>query len=198
MIKTINFIIVKFLVIFIILGVFSKNSFSQSVSFELKTSPSISFLFNDISDYLNGITYMNAVTLNIEATGTQWDLYVGAKTTVPNQWDVISTYSSSGIAPTVDMVKIQFRNANNTSLVSGFFTLTDISTPVYVIGSSLKPDIAVNCPGSGTNTAGSYLTNPQCYQFKVDLKITPGLVPGSIYQSGLYYLQIDYIISGDL
>ncbi len=198
MYKVCKIFIVILLVIFILCGVFCRFAYSQAVSFSLKTSPNISFVFDDISDYVNGITNMNAVTLNIEAVGTQWDLYVGATTLVANQWDVISTYSLSGIAPTVDMVKLQFRNSNSTSLISGFFPLTDISTPVYIVGSAVAPDAAVACPGAGTNTPGSYLTSPQCYKFNVDLRIVPGLAPGSIYQSGLYYLRIDYIISQDL
>ncbi len=167
---------------------------AQSVSFALKTSPNITFDFNTIQKYENGITIMNACTLNIEATGTQWDLYVGATTTNIGYWDVTNTYGSTGSLPTIGILKLQFRNAAATSLVSGFFSLQDISTPTYIIGTSAAPDAAISCPNLGTNTAGSYLTNPSCYKFNIDLRITPGFS----LRPGLYTLRIDYVIIQDL
>ena len=71
---------------------------AQSVSFALATSPNITFDFNTIQKYEAGITIMNACTLNIEAVGTQWDLYVGATTTNIGFWDVTSTDGSNGIS----------------------------------------------------------------------------------------------------
>ena len=166
---------------------------SQSLSFALTTSPNISFDFNTVQEYEAGIARFNACVLNIEAVGTEWDLYVGATTSVAGQWDVTTNYSTSGSLPTVDMVQVKLRNSNNTSLVAGFFPLQDILTPTYIIGSSAN-DATVACPAAGTNTAGSYLTSPGCYLFHVDLKITPGF----IYRPGLYTLRIDYIIIEDL
>ncbi len=168
--------------------------YGQSVSFALKTSPNLEFIFNTVDKYETGIIRANAVTLNIEAVGTQWDLYVGTTTTTPGKWDVVSTYASTGTLPTVDMVELQFRNASNTSQVSGFFSLTDISTPTYIIGSAVNPDPATNCPNNGTNTAGSYIGSPQCYKFNVDMRIKPGLS----FRPGLYTLRVDYVIIQDL
>jgi hypothetical protein len=183
----------KFLAISIFISCFSFQKIAaQNVSFELKTSPNITFDFNTIQEYLSGIVYMNAVTLNIN-TDREFDLYVGSTTTVPNMWDVTNTYSTGGIAPPVSLLKLQFRNASSTSLMSGFFSLTDITTPVYIIGTNAS-DLAVACPTVGTNGAGSYLVNPNCYKFMVDLKI----VPGFTYQSGLYTLRVDFVIIEDL
>ena len=55
-------------------------------------------------------------------------------------------------------------------------------------------DVPVACPGQGTNTPGSYLSEPQCYQFNVDLRI----VPGFDYRPGLYRLLLNFVISEDL
>jgi len=167
---------------------------AQSVSFALTTSPNITFDFNTIQKYETGITIMNACALNIEATGTQWDLYVGATTTNMGFWDVSSTYGSSGSLPTIGIMKLQFRNAAATSQMSGFFSLQDRSTPSYIIGSAGAPDAAISCPNLGTNTAGNYLTNPSCYKFNVDLRI----VPGFNLRPGLYTIRIDYVLIQDL
>ncbi len=179
--------------IFIQIAIFLSISSSAQVSFDLKTSPNITFDFNTIQEYINGITYMNAVTLNINAS-SQFDIYVGATTTNVGYWDVTQTYSTGGDPPPIDILKLQFRNASSTSQVSGFFTLQDINTPTYIIGTNAAPDPSINCPNTGTNTAGDYSANPSCYKFTVDLRI----VPGFTYQSGLYTLRIDYVIIEDL
>lgn len=184
-------VVVKiFLLIIISLPLVTK---AQTLSFALTTSPNINFDFNTIQQYETGIARYNACVLNIEAVGTEWDLYVGATTSVAGQWDVTSTYSPNGTLPTIDMVQVKLRNSSNTPLVAGFFSLQDILTPTYLIGTSAN-DAAVACPAAGTNTAGSYLTSPGCYLFHIDLKITPGFT----YRPGLYTLRIDYIIIEDL
>lgn len=168
---------------------------AQSVSFKVKTSPNIAFDFNSVADYQNGITFMNAFTLNIEAVGTQWDLYVGATSVdMVGMMDVVTPYSTVGVLPPVSLVQLRFRNGSNTSLQSGFFHLTDRAAPTYIIGSTTAPDAPITCPNSGTNTAGDYLSNSTCYTFGVDLKI----VPGFTYRPGLYRIRIDYIIAQDL
>jgi len=101
----------------LIISCYFFNSQSQSVSFALKTSPNVNFTFNSVEDYQTGLLIANISTLNIEATGTQWDLYVGATTMVSGFWDIVSTYSTWGNDPTVNMVQLQFRNTNNTSQV---------------------------------------------------------------------------------
>jgi hypothetical protein len=171
----------------------STTSVGQTVSFELKTSPNITFDFNTIQEYINGITYMNAVTLNINTT-ERFDIYVGATTTNVGFWDVTSTYSTGGNPPPISILKLQFRNGSSTSLMSGFFPLQDIASPTYIIGTSAAPDVSISCPNNGTNAPGDYLTSPNCYKFNVDLRI----VPGFTYQSGLYTLRIDYVIIQDL
>lgn len=180
--------------ILILSGFFNLTVKGQNLGFAVKTSPNINLVFSSIDQYINGIIVPNAVTLNIEATSTQWDLYVGTSTTTPGKWDIVSVYSGTGDIPDVNIVEAQFRNASQTSQVSGFFQLSDISSPVYLIGSALAPDVSNSCPAIGTNTSGSYLTDPSCYQFNVDLKVKPGLTN----KPGLYTLRIDYILIQDL
>ena len=171
---------------------------AQSVAFDLKTSPNIDFKFRSISDYQNGIIIPNALELKVDAIGTQWDLYVGTTTVSPGLWDVVNSYSTTGISPPpVGLLQARIYNSNNTSQTgSGFFPLTDIASPVYVIGSGSN-DVGVNCGDPspmGTNQPGDYASSPGCYKFHVDLKIIPGLN----YRSGKYFLRVDYILIEDL
>jgi hypothetical protein len=175
------------------------SAFAQSVSFQLKSSPNLSFSFNTFAKYQQGITMYNVMQLNVEATGTQWDLYVGTSTQIPGNWDVAQSYHSNygNPNPPVNILKLRVSNMNNTSrLGNNFVSLTDIATPLYIIGSSTTPDATTPCssPGAPTNVAGSYLTNPKCYKFNVDYK----LVPGTTYSPGLYNLRVDFWIVADL
>ena len=168
---------------------------SQSVAFGITSySSNISFDFTKVQQYQTGIVIYNAFELLIDVSGTQWDLYVGATTTTAGNWDVTTTYSSAGTLPPVSMLQLQFRNANNTSQVSGFFSLTDIASPTYIIGTAAAPDAAVSCPNVGTNQPGNYSASPGCYKFRVDMKI----VPGFSYRPGLYTLRVDYVLVEDL
>ena len=121
----------------------STVAYAQAVSFSLKTSPSLHFDFNTVDKYISGLTFMNACELNVVAVGTQWDLYVGATTTVAGVWDVSSVYSTSGLTPPIDILQLKFRNASGTALVAGFFPIQDILTPTYIIGSAISPDVAL-------------------------------------------------------
>lgn len=172
---------------------------AQTVSIDLASATSVDFTFDTFHKLTNGIFIPNAILLNVEATGTQWDLYMGAATSVAGAWDNVQYYGTSGNpAPPVSIVQCRVHNLSSTPLMSGFVPLQDIATSTMnIIGNPLSADPTINCSDSnptGTNTAGSYTTDPNCYQFRVDLRITPGLN----YRPGLYNLQIEFIIAPDL
>lgn len=188
-----------FFIILLLSCIFNSwQGFAQTVALAGKTSPNVDFTFNTINEYVNGITLSNVLALNIDAELTQWDLYVGATTSVAGEWDATTYYSNIGDAPDVSMIEIRFRNSSNTPQVSGFFPLTDIATPTDIIGDHLNaPDAPISCDDvvpTGTNMAGDYLSRPECYKFNVDLKIIPGLT----YRAGLYTIRIDFILAPDL
>jgi hypothetical protein len=175
-------------------------SFGQGVAFELKSNPSVDFTFNTIEKYTKGITIRDAVILDVVANGTQWDMYVGSVTSAAGTWDNVQYYSATGDgAPPVGLLQVQFRNSSSTPLITGFVPMQDLSTSTLdIIGNhNSAPDPPVNCADAshkGTNTAGTYVTDPQCYRFKVDFRIVPGLS----YRAGLYNAEVDIIIARDL
>jgi hypothetical protein len=176
------------------------GTYAQTVSIDLATPSTVEFTFNTINKLLYGIVIPNAIVLNIEATGGQWDLYVGSVTTIAGTWDNAQYYTTSGNgAPPVNLLQMRVHNLSNTPQISGYVPIQDIATSTLdIIGNHLSaPDPAINCGDIipvGTNTPGSYTTDPQCYQFRVDLK----MAPGTIYRPGLYTLQLEYIIAEDL
>ena len=169
---------------------------AQSGGFELQTSPNVDFIFNTFEKYENGIVIPHALELNINASGAQWDLYMGATTTAAGSWNELSTYSSAGASPIpVNLLQARVYSQGNTQVMGGtFFPLTDVAAPVYIIGSPVD-DPGISCGGGpGTNEAGDYLSAPSCYKFNVDFKLDPGFG----YRPGLYTLRVDFYIIEDL
>ncbi len=175
-------------------------AFGQTVTIDLASSTNVDFTFNTINKLTNGIVIPNAITFNVASTAGQWDLYVGSVTTIAGTWDNARYYTSTGNgAPPVSLLEMRVHNLSNTQQISGYVPMQDVSTTTLdIIGNHLSaPDPTVNCSDIvhvGTNTIGSYIMDPQCFQFRVDLKI----VPGFNYRPGLYTMQIEYIIAEDL
>ena len=194
----IRLIIFSFIIVATLLA--NNKIFAQAVNIDLAASPNVDFTFDTMKKLTFGIVIPNAITLNVEAVGTQWDLYVGSVTTIPGTWDnaIFYTTTGNGAVP-VNLLQMRVHNLSNTSQISGYVPIQDISVSTLdIIGDHFTaPNPAVNCGDiipTGTNTPGTYVTDPQCYQFRVDLKIVPGIV----YRPGLYTLQIEYIIAEDL
>jgi len=176
----------------------SQVSAQGSGGFDLTTAPNVDFTFNTFEKYENGIIIPHVLELNVNVTGAEWDLYMGTTTTTAGSMNVISTYSTVGISPPpVSLVQARVYSQSNTQQTGGsFFPLSDVATPIYIIGSSAN-DPTVNCGDpspTGTNTPGDYLTSPSCYKFNVDLKINPGFD----YRPGLYTVRVDFYIIEDL
>jgi hypothetical protein len=185
----------------IILLLFSvRDSSAQSVDVILASNPNVEFTFNTMSKLENGIVLPNAITIDVTSIGTNWDLYVGSVTNVAGTWDNVQYYTSSGNgSPPVSLLQMRVHNNSHTQQISGFVPMQDVATSTLdIIGNHISaPDPVVHCSDVnpiGTNTPGSYLTDPQCYQFRVDLKVTPGLN----YRAGVYTMEIEFIIAADL
>lgn len=190
MVKTILKLSVSILFVFL-----SSPLIAQSVSFALKTNPNTTITFNTFDKYQYGIVVPNFLSLKVEAVGTEWDLYVGTTSVSAGYFDLNNSYSTTGSAAIpVSILQARVHTTSNTSQTgTSFFGLTDIAAPTYLIGSSAN-DAAITCGTTGTNVAGSYISDPQCYNFKVDIKATPGLG----YRSGSYSLRVDFILVQDL
>jgi hypothetical protein len=166
-----------------------------SGGFDLQSAPNVDFVFNTFEKYENGIIIPHVLELNVNVVGAQWDLYMGTTTTTPGSWNELSTYSNVGTSPIpVGLLQARVYDIGGTTQTGGtFFPVSDVATPVYIIGSNID-DPAVSCGSAGANEPGDYLTSPSCYKINVDLKIDPGFN----YRPGLYTLRVDFYIIEDL
>ena len=117
--------------VFVLLVISVKGINAQSVNFELKTSPNIDFTFNTIDKYINGIIVPHALELNVNVTGSQWDLYIGSTTTLAGSWNVVSNYSTTGISPPPSGKRSSTPKSNSNSSISDAY-LNEGSVTVHL------------------------------------------------------------------
>ncbi len=162
---------------------------------EVIQSTDAQFVFNTHQSFLMGQTIPNAMVLGIIAENTNtWNFSVYAETDDglnPDEWEQILSYSNQGEPPQIRDLEIRVRNNANTTLVPEYTAMGNTFDRLYIIPESEDP---IDCPAQGTNTPGSYLTDPTCYRLSVDYRFKPsyGMKPG------LYRLRIIYEIKENL
>lgn len=163
-----------------------------TVGFEGITSPNCDFTFDTMEKYKSGLVKYNLLQLNV-VSDKRWDLYVAANVAVADSWDVDQYYSNSGPNPDIDILSLRFRNASNTSNEPTFFPIRHTSDPVYIIGTD-GTDGDVLCGAGHTNVAGTYVTESNCYQFNVDVRVKPEMGD----RAGSYHMEIVFTILEDI
>ncbi|TVQ10974.1 MAG: hypothetical protein EA361_13140 [Bacteroidetes bacterium] len=164
------------------------------LSFEMAEASDVNMVFNTHQSYQLGKTIMNALVLGVVAEGVNWNFYVAADTedsANPDEWEQVLSYSQHGTIPRVSDLEVRVRNTANTSDFLDFFPLRNTDNPVYII-----PEVSetITCPERGTNSPGSYLTQPECFRFRIDYRFKPTYD----MQPGLYRLLVVYVISENL
>lgn len=140
---------IRRLLLLTVFHLFASYCFAQSLDISITRGTDLDFTFTTIRQYTNGVIRPNATEFRVESSA-EWDLYVGAQTTTPGQWDLLTAYSSAGSSTVpVSILEIRAVSHGGTSQQNNFFQLRDVSNPVYLIGSGAD-DALVNS-GVGTN-----------------------------------------------
>lgn len=177
---------------YILFTLLTCSAFGQSLDIIITRGTDLDFTFNTIRQYTNGVVTPNATEFQITSSA-EWDLYVGTQTTTPGEWDLLTSYSSAGNSQVpVSILEVRATSPGGTSQQTSFFHLTDISNPVYLIGSGAD-DILVNS-GVGANAPGDASNDAFTHRFRIDYKLTPGVD----YQPGVYGLTIVFTLAEDL
>lgn len=168
------------------------SALGQTLDLTITKGADLSFTFNTIRSYTLGGVLGNASEVTVESTA-EWDLYVGAETSVTGFWDLIQSYSNAGDDNIpVGILEIRANSPGLTSQEAAFFQLQDISTPTFLIGSNVDdPTIGT---GIGTNDPGDGTSDPFSHRFRISYKLTPGFD----YSPGIYSLTVLFTIAEDL
>lgn len=177
---------------FILLVTLSTSLWSQTLDITITRGTNLNFTFNTIKQYNNGVVLAGATEFTVESS-VEWDLYVGAQTTTPGQWDLLNAYSSGGtnVVP-ISILELRATSPGGTSQQTSFFPLQDHSNPVYIIGSGA--DDPLTNSGMGTNAPGDSRNNAFTHRFRIDYKLTPTIA----YTPGAYSLTVVFTIAEDL
>lgn len=174
------------------LSLLPSSVWSQTLDITITRGTNLNFTFNTIQQYTNGTILAGATEFTIEST-SQWDLYVGAQTLTPGQWDVLSTYSGAGTTTVpVSILELRATSPGGTSQQTAFFQLQDNSSPVYLIGSGA--DDPLTNGGVGTNSPGDSRNNAFTHRFRIDYRLTPTIA----YTPGAYTLTVVFTLAEDL
>ena len=168
------------------------QGFAQTLDLAITKGSDLYFTFNTIRSYTVGGVLGNASEVTVEST-VEWDLYVGAETTVAGFWDLVQSYSDAGSDNIpVSILEVRANTPGLTSQQAAFFQLTDISAPTFLIGSNANdPNTGT---GIGTNVPGDWLSDPFSHRFRISYKLTPGFD----YSPGIYTLTVLFTIAEDL
>lgn len=171
---------------------FSSFARSQSLDINITRGTDLNFTFNTIRQYNSGIILAGATEITIESS-SEWDLYVGAQTNTPGQWDLVNAYSSAGSSSVpVSILELRASSPSGTSQQTAFFQLRDNSSPIYLIGSGANDPLTVS--GVGANAPGDSRNNAFTHRFRIDYKLTPTMG----YSAGVYSLTVVYTLAEDL
>lgn len=167
-------------------------SYGQTLDLAITKGSDLTFTFNTIRSYTTGAVLGNASEVTVEST-VEWDLYIGTETVVPGFWDLIQSYSDAGDDNIpVGILEVRANSPGLTSQEAAFFQLQDISTPVFLIGSSGNdPTIGT---GIGTNDPGDGTADPFTHRFRISYKLSPGFT----YSPGIYTMTVLFTIAEDL
>jgi len=157
------------------------------------------FTFDTFSKYNGGMTISGSTLLRLRVlpnnASCKWILRVyienNGGATPANEWEMLNTYGSSGVPPTIDLLDFKVYNSAGTPFSSGVFqNFVPATTGSFI--DIINDPIVINPAGLGgmVNGAGSYLTNYDEFSFTIDYRIVPGLA----YTPGMYQLILKFCL----
>ena len=169
--------------------------------FYMSTSGNVDFAFSDMQKYIAGITQSNATQLRLKIDeivpgACKWKLimYIDNDNSLPaNEWESLITYGSSGTVPELDEIEVKVYNGCGTPLNNGVYQIFSGNTQYDIL--DIIPELLVlnpagSCDGTQINSAGSYLSDYNEFNFNIDYRI----VPGYQHKPGVYQIKIHFCL----
>jgi hypothetical protein len=195
---------------YIITGIFlslllraTGQQFCDQVTLSLSGQTNLDFTYDTFSKYLGGITQNGVTKLKVTVSNSvmlnpdcRWNLVVyienGNGAAANDEWETLYTQSVSGDVPKVDLLQMRITNRCSTPLTGNqFFDVPMlVSQPIMVISNTGITVPAGSCV-SNVNGPGNATTNYDEYNFDIDYRLIPGLG----LKSGIYQLQVKYLLT---
>ncbi len=169
--------------------------------FYMSTSGNVDFDFNDMQQYVNGITHSGSTQLRLKvdeiiAGNCKWKLmmYVDNNGYLPNnEWEPINTYGATGSNPELNLIQVKVYNGCGTPLNNGVYQTFAGNVQYDIL--DIIPDLIPRnmpgpCDGTNINGPGSFLTDYNEYNFTVDYRILPGYT----LKPGAYQIKINFCL----
>lgn len=168
--------------------------------FYMTTAGNVDFTFSDMQKYVAGITHSNATQLRLKIdsinSACKWKLimYIDNNNTLPlNEWETLTTYGSSGTVPELNEIEVKVYNGCGTPLNNGVYQIFSGNTQYDIL--DIIPELLVlnsagSCDGTQINSAGSYLTDYNEFNFNIDYRI----IPGYQHKPGVYQIKIHFCL----
>lgn len=158
--------------------------------------------FETMSDYLRGKEIIGATQLKLSIdtnnSSCKWKLIMIIRkpenNTPPDKWDNIIYYGTSGNLPDISLLEVKVYNGCGTPVNNGIYQHFNSDFDIIEIIPELpNQNFPGNCDGSQVNTAGSYLTNYNEYNFMIDYRIRFNL--NNSLRPGAYKLNINFCLA---
>lgn len=176
------------------------DAIAGTSQFIMSTSGNIDFVFDDMRDYITGITQSGKTQLRLKVDETvagscRWRLimYIDNNMHMPNnEWETLVNYGTGGNNPELDLIEVKVYNGCGTPVNSGVFQIFANNVQydildIIPLGPRIMP---APCDGSQVNGPGSYLTDYNEYSFTIDYRIKPGY----LLRSGAYQIKIHFCL----
>ncbi len=211
------FKIMKYFILFTLLLAVQTDSFAQypcddpatsncadklNGSFlNMSTSNNIDFVFDEMRDYVTGITLCGKtqLQLNVEEIiplNCKWRLrmFVDIGLHMPDdEWEPLVMYGAGTDIPPLNLIQVKVFNGCGTPLFNGAFQsfIGNQNWDILEIIPNSDPRVDSGpCDGSPVNGPGSYLTDYNEYSFTIDYRIDPKFQ----YSSGAYQIIIRFCL----
>ena len=176
------------------------DAITGTSEFIMSTPGNIDFVFDDMREYITGITQSGKTQLRLRVDESvvgscQWRLimYIDNNAYIPNnEWEPLVTYSASGNNPELDLIEVKVYNGCGTPLNSGVFQVfaNNVQYDLLEIIPNGPRILPAPCDGSQVNGPGNYLTDYNEFSFTIDYRI----IPGYFLRSGAYQIKIHFCL----
>lgn len=181
---------------------------AASSELNMNSDPMLTYTFDEMSQYVAGVTQVGATQLTIRVdsivgdSDCKWRLraevdnnFTGGGADVIDEWEPLNEYGISSLpTPTLDILQIRVKNACNTPMPIGFIPHFVVDGDDFWIINNFGMQNYDNCNSVNINTPGNPIENQYgAYTFIIDYRIRPEFN----FHPGIYQISVKFYLEED-